>query len=948
MSPKLNGTDRNAFLKRFDWTHSLLTNSHIEELKNLLVEFSDIFAKHRFDVGFNTELTIKLTPDTDKPVYTQSAPTPIHLRDELLVELALMQYYNILTTLIQSKYSSPMFAQRKPSEKLRLLVDLRRVNHLLKQDYHNANFPISIMTDAVNHFAGKNLVTKLDCSQAYHCVQMADPLSIQLLSFNFGSRTYAYQCLAQGLNKSVTGFSSFIRHYLDVCLAANECTQFMDYIGVGSTDFTSMVIVLRKVFACIRKSGLKLSPEKCQFGMESINFLGNTITKYGLQPEKEKILKFLSKIRMPRTVKQVKRLIGFTQFFRMFIPELGQKLIPFYALLKQDTDFTITDSHHEALQTLKDDLLRATEQTLRLAMPHQQYVILCDASYHGAGFVLMIQDYTNDAKLQKTFAPVSFGSKVFTKPQLELSIYCKEFLALYYALETFAHYIWGAKHPVVVFTDNNSLSYFFQAKTLKPSLWNFLDRVLSFNIVLAHIPGKANAAADFLSRMQTDPSLQLELKLEDAIPVKELEVKIASKTPDVSVSSLSDILETSETSIHIPHSELEFLRCNPHLLENCPQLKSALNRSLVLISLKRHEDSSMMALTQQNPLDAYTFQTHNRINIAKEQSKDADLQTVCKWLHIGQPTHLDYLSFTLKKYLKQINRLAIINGVLVRNFYNDTGKIEFRQICLPKHLHKEIVYWLHNSPTAGHLGILKTVQEFRKRFYFPGFTEFLQSYVKNCLTCVQSKRVLPQHLKPPMHPISTLTSFPGDQLQIDIVGPFPSPVYKYALSAIDVFSKYFFAVPLTRISAVSIAKTLADIFFRHSYIPEKILSDLGTGFTSKLFHELTKLLDIELQHASLKHPQTVGVVERSLASLKRIIKIHTDEVWTDWYKYVDLTCFIHNTSFHLSIGCTPSQLFHRRLPTKPIDLRFTTTASVPTQITSDYVIELHDSDEMFF
>ena len=164
---------------------------------------------------------------------------------------------------------------------------------------------------------------------------------------------------------------------------------------------------------------------------------------------------------MPRTVKQVKRLIGFTQFFRMFIPELGQKLIPFYALLKQDTNFTITDSHHEALQTLKDDLLRATEQTLRLAMPHQQYVILCVASYHGAGFVLMIQDYTKDAKLQKTFAPVSFGSKVFTKPQLELSIYCKEFLALYYALETFAHYIWGAKHPVVVFTDNKSLSHFF-------------------------------------------------------------------------------------------------------------------------------------------------------------------------------------------------------------------------------------------------------------------------------------------------------------------------------------------------------------------------------------------------------------------------------------------------------------------------------------------------------
>ena len=73
------------------------------------------------------------------------------------------------------------------------------------------------MTDASNHFAGKKLFTKLDCSQAYHCLQMADDISVQLLAFNFSSRTYAYKCLPQGLNKSVPGFSSFIRHYLNQC-----------------------------------------------------------------------------------------------------------------------------------------------------------------------------------------------------------------------------------------------------------------------------------------------------------------------------------------------------------------------------------------------------------------------------------------------------------------------------------------------------------------------------------------------------------------------------------------------------------------------------------------------------------------------------------------------------------------------------------------------------------
>ena len=103
-------------------------------MQSLLIEHSDIFAKHCFNVGFNTELKVKLTPAHDLPVYVQSPPTPIQLRDEILVELALMQYYGIVTLLPDSKYSSPIFAQRKPSGKFRILIDLRRVNHLLRND----------------------------------------------------------------------------------------------------------------------------------------------------------------------------------------------------------------------------------------------------------------------------------------------------------------------------------------------------------------------------------------------------------------------------------------------------------------------------------------------------------------------------------------------------------------------------------------------------------------------------------------------------------------------------------------------------------------------------------------------------------------------------------------------------------------------------------------------
>ena len=76
-------------------------------------------------------------------------------------------------------------------------------------------------------------------------------------------------------------------------------------------------------------------------------------------------------------------------------------------------------------------------------------------------------------------------------------------------------------------------------------------------------------------------------------------------------------------------------------------------------------------------------------------------------------------------------------------------------------------------------------------------------------------------------------------MQIDLVGPFKSPIYKFSLSGIDVFSKYLLAVPLTSAHAGIVAKALVSLFFQHSYIPTTILFDLGTSFLAKLQHELT-------------------------------------------------------------------------------------------------------------
>ena len=161
-------------------------------------------------------------------------------------------------------------------------------------------------------------------------------------------------------------------------------------------------------------------------------------------------------------------------------------------------------------------------------------------------------------------------------------------------------------------------------------------------------------------------------------------------------------------------------------------------------------------------------------------------------------------------------------------------------------MRKDAIYKIHTSSTGGHLGIVRTAKEFRKRFYFLGFSEYLTDYIKNCLFRSTLKRVTKKQLPPPLQPISSEQLFPGDKMQIDLVGPFQSPVYKYVLSGIDVFSKYLFPVLLTSALAVTVAKTLVSIFFEHSYIPTKNLSDLITSFVAELNHKLSKFLEIQL------------------------------------------------------------------------------------------------------
>ena len=87
-----------------------------------------------------------------------------------------------------------------------------------------------------------------------------------------------------------------------------------------------------------------------------------------------------------------------------------------------------------------------------------------------------------------------------------MSIYAKNFLAVYIAFKDFGHKFWGATKPVIIMRDSKLVIRFFQTKMIPPPLWNACDFVLQFNFTIAHILGKMNTATDFLCRLEMDPN----------------------------------------------------------------------------------------------------------------------------------------------------------------------------------------------------------------------------------------------------------------------------------------------------------------------------------------------------------------------------------------------------------------------------------------------------------
>ena len=192
----------------------------------------------------------------------------------------------------------------------------------------------------------------------------------------------------------------------------------------------------------------------------------------------------------------------------------------------------------------------------------------------------------------------------------------------------------------------------------------------------------------------------------------------------------------------------------------------------------------------------------------------------------------------------------------------------------------------------------------------------IKQWLLQCEDCIKYKTINNNHIRPKMINHTEHVLGPEDILEIDILPNLPNSAgYQNILVVIDVFSRYLFVHPTQNVTGKPIGRCIVDVMTGHAYLPTLILSDKGSQCRSEVGAEITRILEIQINHASTKHAQRIGILERTHASIKTAIMMSTGKRRSMWQKYVQMAVINYNTTYHETLGCEPSTVFLGQYPT---------------------------------
>jgi len=248
------------------------------------------------------------------------------------------------------------------------------------------------------------------------------------------------------------------------------------------------------------------------------------------------------------------------------------------------------------------------------------------------------------------------------------------------------------------------------------------------------------------------------------------------------------------------------------------------------------------------------------------------------------------------KPFRKMNKFKIKDNIIL---YNNL-------IYIPEILRLEILTKYHEKPSAGHLGIKRTLELITRNFWWPKMQDDVTKFVNSCECCARNK--INRHRKYGfLQPLET-PDRPWKSIEVDFLCGLPdSKGYTVIMVVVDRFSKMIHLIPFKQIpDAKQTAKAFMNNVYKLHGLPYDMYTDRGPQFTSALWKEFMKLLNIKSKLATTDHHETVGQVERCNSFIEQYLRAYSRSYYhDDWINWIYLAEFAYNNSVNESTKETP-------------------------------------------
>lgn len=393
----------------------------------------------------------------------------------------------------KSAWSSPVLLVPKKDGTQRFCVDFRKLNAVTERDA----YPLPYINSILSKLSSAKYLTSLDIESAFWQVALEDD-SKQYTAFTVPGRgLYQFTRLPFGLHNSPATFQRLIDTILGPELEPYVFC-YLDDIIVIAPDFDKHVEILTEVFKRLSEAGLTLNRGKCLICRPELKYLGYIVNRSGLHVDPDKV-DCITNMAAPKTVTEVRRLIGMVSWYRRFIPTFSDLVVPLTSLLKKGAKFIWDDGCEESFKNIKNALVSAPI----LTCPNFEYpfVLQTDASAYALGSVLT-------QKIDGEEHVICYLSRTLSKQERKYSAVERELLCVLWSIEKLRCYLEGAKFSVV--TDCYSLQWLDNLQNPQGRLGRWALRLQQFDYTVIHRKGKDNVVPDALSRPVVDESIEVD------------------------------------------------------------------------------------------------------------------------------------------------------------------------------------------------------------------------------------------------------------------------------------------------------------------------------------------------------------------------------------------------------------------------------------------------------